>query len=270
MSQTEAPAAFAGFNERYLEADGFHIRCLEAGSGPPLVVLHGGGGLAPGRAHALLAERCRLIAFEVPGFGASPVNERSQSMPELAHTMHLAIAALGLGRYALLGSSFGGRLAAWLALEAADEVEALVLVAPAAILREDPQPAAQSPQEIAARLYAHPERQPLPAVDPAVTEKQIALVRRVFGPARAPDLEAGLGALQTPTLVLFGTEDRVTAPDLGRIYQEIMPRCQFVLVYDAGHALAQERPEAFARIVADFIARKAEFVTSAGDSMLSP
>ncbi|HZQ35962.1 MAG TPA: hypothetical protein VFD32_08520, partial [Dehalococcoidia bacterium] len=83
MSQTEpstapaGPAAETCFAERYVEADGFRIRYLEAGSGRPLVLLHGGGGLTLGRAQALLAERCRVIACEVPGFGASPVNERS-------------------------------------------------------------------------------------------------------------------------------------------------------------------------------------------------
>lgn len=276
MSQTEASTASAGpavdarFEERYVEADGFRIRYLEAGSGRPLVLLHGAGGLALGRAHALLAERCRVLAFEVPGFGASSVNERSRSMPDLAHTMREATAALGLGRYALLGSSFGGRLAAWLAIEDAAAVEALVLVAPAAIMRDDPPPPVASPEEQSARLYAHPERQPLPALDPAAVDKQRRLIGRVFGQSRDPALEAGLAALPAPTLVLFGTEDRVLAPELGRIYQEIMPRCRFVLVYDAGHAIAQERPEAFAALVADFIERKDAVATRATSSIVSP
>ncbi|HZQ34855.1 MAG TPA: alpha/beta hydrolase [Dehalococcoidia bacterium] len=264
----------ARFAERYVDADGFRIRYFEAGSGRPLVLLHGGGGLILGRAQALLAERCRVIACEVPGFGASPVNERSQSMRDLAHTMRQAIAALGLGRYALLGESFGGRLAAWLAIEAgsaaSEEVEALVLAAPAAILRDDPPPRTAAPQELAARLYAHPERQPLPALDPDVAEKQSRLIGRVFGPSRDAALEAGLAALPVPTLVLFGTEDRVTVPELGRIYQELMPRCRFVLVYDAGHAIAQERPEAFAALVADFVERKDTIATNAGSSIINP
>src|SRR5262245_41543366 len=60
------------------------------------------------------------------------------------------------------------------------------------------------------------------------------------------ELEAGLRALEAPALAVFGTEDRVSPPELGRTYNEIIPRCHFVLVYDAGHAVAEERPEALA------------------------
>lgn len=270
MSQAEAPAAFA---ERFVEADGFLIRYLDSGEGgsePPLLVLHSAGGLRLGRAHELLAERRRLIAFQIPGFGVSPVNERTQSMRELAHTLLQAIGALGLTRYALMGSSFGGRLAAWLAVAAGDRVEALVLSAPAAILPELPPPAAGSLEEMAALLYAHPERQPQPPLDPATREKHQALVRRILGPARDAELEAGLAALQVPALVLFGTEDRLTPPELGRIYSGLLPRCHVVLVYDAGHEIEQERPEAFAGLVGDFLDRKLGFVTSGASSLINP
>jgi pimeloyl-ACP methyl ester carboxylesterase len=64
------------FVERAVEADGFTIRYLEAGEGPPLVCFHGGGGLRMSRAHELLAATHRVIAFEAPGFGSSPANER--------------------------------------------------------------------------------------------------------------------------------------------------------------------------------------------------
>ena len=119
-------------------------------------------------------------------------------------------------------------------------------------------------------MYAHPERQPVSTLDSEVEEKQSRLLGRVFGPWQDPALEAGLSALQTPTLVLFGTEDRTLAPELGRIYQEIMPLCRFVLVYDAGHAIAQERPEAFAALVADFVERKDAIATRATSSIVNP
>src|SRR5581483_9894058 len=103
------------FSERFVEADGFEIRYMEAGDGPPLVCLHGAGGLRLSRGHELLAERHRVIAFETPGFGASPVNQRSASMMELAATMGTASSALGLERFSLWGISFGGKLALSLA-----------------------------------------------------------------------------------------------------------------------------------------------------------
>ena len=84
------------FTEGYIEADGFRIRYQEAGQGEPLVSLHGAGGMRLSRSHVLLAAQYRVIVFEVPGFGHSPANERSQSMPELARTMTQAITNLGL------------------------------------------------------------------------------------------------------------------------------------------------------------------------------
>jgi pimeloyl-ACP methyl ester carboxylesterase len=71
----------AGFAERHVDADGFRIRYLEAGQGPPLVHLHGAGGPRLGRVHDLLAARFGVIAFEVPGFGESPENQRSGFHP---------------------------------------------------------------------------------------------------------------------------------------------------------------------------------------------
>ena len=121
------------FTEGYIEADGFRMRYKEAGQGEPLVSLHGAGGMRIYRSHALLAEQYRVIVFEVPGFGQSPANERSQSMPELARTMAQAVTNLGLERCNLMGNSFGGKLALWLAVQQPERIQALVLVAPAAI-----------------------------------------------------------------------------------------------------------------------------------------
>src|SRR5204863_9891121 len=86
----------SAFREGHVEADGFRIRYMEAGQGTPLVHLHGAGGLRLNPAHELLARRCRVIAFEMPGFGQSPENTRTRSMAELASTMGLAIKNLGI------------------------------------------------------------------------------------------------------------------------------------------------------------------------------
>src|SRR5579862_9483702 len=101
------------FEEKFVEADGFRIRYLEAGAGEPLIWFHGGGGLQTNRMHEMLAAKHRLIAFEAPGFGASPINERTKSMADLAATMGKAITALGIDTYKVSGISFGGKLALW-------------------------------------------------------------------------------------------------------------------------------------------------------------
>jgi pimeloyl-ACP methyl ester carboxylesterase len=257
------------FAERTIAAGGFQIRYLEAGEGDPLVCFHGGGGMLISRGHELLAHTHRVLAFELPGFGYSPVNETTRSMPELAQTMHDAVTALGIERFSLWGSSFGGLLALWLAVRAPERLEALVLAAPAAIRTDMPPP--DSPEELAAILYAHPERRPpIGPVSPGVTAKQRALVDRLIGPKRDPELEASMRRLQVPTLVMFGTEDRLTPPELGRHYRELIPNSHFVIVYDAAHAVDADRPEAFAALVDDFLTQREQFVVSRASGLLYP
>jgi len=259
----------AGFSENHVEADGFRIRYREAGSGSTLVTLHGAGGLRVSRSHELLAEQHRVIVFEAPGFGASPANERSTSLMDLAATMGQATANLGLDRFSLMGNSFGGKLALWLAVQQPERIESLVLAAPAAIRPEQSirVPAA----ERQGLMHAHPERQPaLPPLDPAIVAKQETLVGRLMGPPRDETLEALFPNLTMPVLVLFGTLDRVIPPDMGRIYREKLPNCHFMLLYDAAHALDADRPEAFASVVNDFLARREGFIVNTDSGLIHP
>ena len=271
MAQTEQAVARpgAGFAERYVEAEGFRVRYLEAGQGPTLVHFHGAGGVRLTGGHDRLAERFRVLAVEVPGFGAS-VNKTSRSTPELALSLAGVIRALGVDRYSLWGTSFGGRLALWLALQAPEGIDALVLEAPAAIVPEGSRPPAGTPEERMRLLFAHPERQPPPPPeDPEVRARQQALLRRIGSPTRE-ETEARLPELAVPTLVLFGTEDRVIPPEMGRVYREKVPSCSYLLVYDAGHEVAADRPEAFAAVVADFLTHREQFIVSQASGLKYP
>jgi 2-hydroxy-6-oxonona-2,4-dienedioate hydrolase/4,5:9,10-diseco-3-hydroxy-5,9,17-trioxoandrosta-1(10),2-diene-4-oate hydrolase len=96
------------------------------------------------------------------------------------------------------------------------------------------------------------------------------LVRCLAGPDRDPDLETKLRALAAPTLVLFGTFDRLIAPEMGHFYKELIPNCHLVFVYDAGHAIGAERPEAFVEVVADFLERHEAFIISRTDTVINP
>jgi pimeloyl-ACP methyl ester carboxylesterase len=268
MAQIDTPGA--AFREGFVEADGFRIRYMAAGTGSPLVILHGAGGFSLTRGHELLVRQFRVIAFEMPGFGRSPENTRTHDVPELARTMAAAAAALDLERYNLLGISFGGTTALWLAVQHPERVLGLVLAAPAAIGWAS-RPGVGSPEEMARRLYAHPERMPrLPPADPAVVAKQQAFVARIRGPERDPDLEAKIRELPVATLVLFGTLDRVIPPEMGRHYKELIPNCQLVFVYDAGHAIGAERPEAFTDVVGDFLERHEAFVIRRTETLIHP
>ncbi len=261
----------AAFREGVVEVDGFRIRYCEGGRGAPVVHLHGAGGMRLTAGHDHLAGDRRVIAFEMPGFGASAENTRTADMGELGTTMVHAADALGLDRFDLWGTSFGGKVSLWLASQHPERIKALVLEAPAAIRPPGTRPPSGTPEEMARALYAHPERMPpFPAVDPAIQAKTRALVSRLIGPDRDPAIEERMRRLDIPTLVLFGTRDRVIPPEMGRHYRELMPNCHLILVYDAGHAIGAERPEAFAEVVSDFLDRHEAFVISRAETVIHP
>ena len=106
--------------------------------------------------------------------------------------------------------------------------------------------------------------------DPAIRAKTQPLVQRLRGPDRDADLESRLPSLGAPTLVLFGTLDSVITPAMGRVYKDLMPGCHLVFVYDAGHGISTDRPEAFAEVVVDFLERHEAFVISRAETVIHP
>ena len=120
-------------------------------------------------------------------------------------------------------------------------------------------------------LFAHPERlPPLPPQDPEIQARTGRLVARLRGPDRDPELDALMPGIATPTLALFGTLDRVTPPELGRHYKTLLPNCNLVLVYDAGHAIGTDRPAAFCEVVGDFLERHEAFIISQSETLINP
>jgi pimeloyl-ACP methyl ester carboxylesterase len=268
---TQTHTAGTAFREKFVDADGFRIRYLEAGSGAPLVHFHGAGGLHLYRSHELLASKHRVLLFEVPGFGNSPANERSQSVEDLGRTMAQAVSCLGIDQFNLMGNSFGGRLALLTALQAPERIHSLVLVAPAAILPDNHvRPQNLSPEERINRLFAHPERVDLPAaLAPEIVAKQGALTRRLATPSREA-IEARMAAFQPPVLIVWGTDDRMIPSEMGRVYVEKLPTAFLFLMYDAGHEADADRPEAFTDLVSEFIERGAGFVVTHRTGVIHP
>jgi pimeloyl-ACP methyl ester carboxylesterase len=271
MNHSTSVAPSALFTEKTVEADGFEIRYLEAGSGDPLVYIHGASGVRLSKAHDILAESYRIIAFEVPGFGDSPANETSQNLGELAATLCNAVANLGIDSYNLMGMSFGGKVTLSMGIHDKDKIKSLVLLAPAAIRLTDSPPPAGGLAAMKAALHAHPDDHPdLPAYGEGVLEKQHALVGRVMGPPRDEAFETALGELEFPVLVCFGTEDKLMPPEVAHIYAELLPNCHLMMIYDAAHAVDADRPEAVAEVTGDFIERHEKFLVRQQSDMIHP
>jgi pimeloyl-ACP methyl ester carboxylesterase len=263
----------SAFIERKVDADGFTIRYLEAlpqlDNAEPAVCIHGAGGLRLSPMHEMLASTHRVIAFETPGFGASPANERSRGMTELAATLCAAVAVLGITSYNLMGTSFGGKLATHVALQEGAKLQSLILLSPA-VFRPAERPAMGSAEERRAVMHAHPERFPLAPGNPEIDAKHEALVRRLIGPPRDAAFEEKLSTLSVPTLVIFGTEDRLTPPEMARFYRQHYGNAHLMLIYDAAHLVELDRPEAVTEVIGDFLARKERFLVSEQSGVIHP
>ena len=70
------------------------------------------------------------------------------------------------------------------------------------------------------------------------------------------DVMADVGSLAIPTLVMTGSQDRMTPPKYGRFLAENIPGAEYVAIEDAGHMLAQERPDEVAGAIIDFTGRR--------------
>jgi pimeloyl-ACP methyl ester carboxylesterase len=225
--------------ENHLDTGGgVRMRYLEGGAGDPIVVLHGGEGLAWSSIHESLAGRYRVIAPEVPFVGTGA----RLSMRELGRTLTSFASGLGLDRYRLMSSGLSARIALWQAIDTPERIDALVMIAPAAILPDD---------------------WPAPAGMPAA-------LAELARPHRDPELERRLGEIRAPVLVIFGTRDDVVPPAMGRHYRERIPNSYYVMVYDAGHAIAAERPDALTKLVGDFLERGDAFIVNRASGLINP
>lgn len=267
-----APAAqrpSAAFKEGHVEAAGFRIQYLEAGQGNPVVILDAmTWGVS--KLHDALAQTYRVVALELPRFGRSPANSRWQSARDLANTMAQAAATLVEDTYTLIGISFGANVALCQTLRAPDKVEALILISPTSIFPTG-RTALDTPEDMSKHLFAHPENVRVSGtVDPAVALKEQPLVQWLNGATHDAEAEKKLSEIQCATLVVFGLEDKMVAPEAARIYREKIRNSNVSIVYDAGHLIMAERPEALIEAVSDFVERRETFIVGRRSSIINP
>jgi len=249
-------------------ADGIEIRCLEAGAGSPLVYLHGGGGFRLSVAHRAFAECHRLVALELPGFGKTPAHASHTSARAIAATIARALESLGIDVCALMGHSVGANIALWLAIDHPALVSSLILVAPTAFRPEASGIGGSLPHEIPAQDAAHLWFGELASSQEQTSMRELA--RSLSGPGTDPDLAKAMGGLAIPVLALFGTRSSVVSTDAAREYSRSIPKCFTTMVYDAGHDIDLDRPDAVTAVVENFLQHGESFIVNRENAIINP
>lgn len=241
----------ADFSEGTVDTESFSFRYWEAGQGRSVVLLDSTG-WRQSVLHDTLADKYRIFSLELPGTGGSPTNTKSQSVKDLANETAKATSMLTTERYTLIGTSFGAHVALWRTLEAPEKVEALILVSPIAIQPIDV-PVNATAAVVHELMFAHPENaQKHQPTAQEIFAKERELTRRLNSGVHDSEAEARLGEIRCPTLAVFGNRDRLVSPEAARVCRENIPNCNIAIVYDAGHCILGDRPEALTNTVADY------------------
>ena len=266
---TNGPQATASVDApagEYLQVGDGRVHLLRGGEGEPLLFLHAAGGAGTWlEFHRLLARGFDVVAPDHPGFGGSDEFAEVEAMDDLVYHYLDVMDQLGLDRPHVVGASFGGWIAAELAVAAPHRVGSLVLLGPAGLRLPD-HPVADlflmSPDQLVATLYhdpavaagmlpAHPDLDFVLAQYRDLT----ALARFSWTPFLSnPKLERRLHRITAPTLVVAPSDDRLIPIAHGRRYAELIPGARFAEIGECGHAMYFERPAEFAEMTAAFLA----------------
>jgi len=248
---------------------GNEIELRRAGSGPPVLLLHGSYGWW-GWEPVLdtLARRFTVVAPSLPGFGRSPRQPGIDTIDDLAYWLLDAVPELGTDPMRVVGFGLGGWLAAEAAVRCPPSVERLVLVDSVGIKIsdretrdiEDPFILVGDAQQ--ALLWADPAtyQVPLPRVGmeeallEAMLHNQESAMYYGFKPfMHNPKLLQRLHRITAPTLVVWGSDDRVVRPAYGRELARQIPQARFVEIPRAGHYPHREQVDAFVLSIAEFL-----------------
>lgn len=281
--------------ERYgrpnsLHADvggGVRLHYLESGpaGAPPLLLIHGFGDNAftwDGWTKRLSANY-RVIAVDLPGHGLSEAPADFPADPtRYADVVDAFLGRLGLAHVAVAGNSLGGAVAWQLALRHPERVGRLILVDaagwPTETLKNPPLAFRIMRYKAGRDLLASIDNMPLirqglaaDVVNKGVlTEpfiKRWADLQRLPGhrtilmslrPGTIAASKETLAAIRVPTLILWGAEDRIIAPDSARKFADAIPGSRLIVYPRAGHLPQLEVPERSAADVAAFLGSGSE------------
>lgn len=268
---------------RFVEVDGLNIHYVEAGQGPALIFVHGGGPGASGLSNfskniSAFADRYRVIAIDLPCYGKSTKLRISEPLWGFyAKTLARFIEVLGLEKAHLVGNSAGGAASLKCALDHPERVDRLVLMGPGggySLFEKQPSDGILS--LITFYLPPGPSLERMKAFvkylvyDPSTLTDELLQerVNNASDPETAeymplkvgphlPQIEElwreRLDKLPHETLIIWGREDRVNPLDQGLILARQIPNARFLVMPKCGHWAQWEKADEFNRTVAAFL-----------------
>lgn len=246
-------------------ADGLHMVYLEGGQGEPLMLLHGFSDDKDNFVFVAQAlnGRYHLIIPDITGFGDSerPQGANYGAASQVERLRALA-RALKIEHPHLGGSSMGGQIALVWAADHPDEVASLWLLDAGGLRSVPPSDSANSAapssfDDEKALAIDRPLDIPKPILDYIGEQRaKNKKLEEIIGAdlAAEPDLEPRIKGLATPSLIVWGKDDRIINPAAAEILHGLLPNSKVILVEGAGHLPMLEQPE---RSAADYVAFRA-------------
>jgi pimeloyl-ACP methyl ester carboxylesterase len=271
---------------RSMDIDGGAVNYVDMGSGsaPPVLFVHGLGGCWQNWLENIprVAQERRVLAPDLPGFGASELPLDRISIPGYGRFLEKFCDRLGLDQVVVVGNSMGGFVGAEFAIQRPARVERLVLVSAAGLsitnVRRRP---LQTWGRAAAALGAYGAAHLRPAiVRPRLRHVALGYVVRhptrldadlaweiMSGAGRPGFLDAlnalldydfrdRLGEIRAPTFIVWGREDMLVPVEDASEFQRLIPNSRKVIFEDTGHVPMLERPETFNALLMEFMAEE--------------
>ena len=233
------------FATQRLSVNGVEVAMLTAGSGDPLLFLHGPGTISGFEFALGWADRFQVLVPYHPGFGESADDTRVREIHDyVLHYLEL-LDQLGLARVNLVGHSVGGWLAARFAIEHGPRVRRLVLVSPMGL---------RVPDHPTVDLFRVPPER-ASGIEAVVSQyrEETSLARVMWERNYDLTLERWLHRANMPTLLVWGEADRVVPVEQAQVWARSLPDARVEVLPGAGHLVLQQEPRA-TQAVKDFLA----------------
>lgn len=230
------------------------------GSGRALVHLHPAGGVRWTPALEILSRTHAIHTPTFPGFDGTALVESANSRQALARLVGDYIHKEIGQACDVMGCSFGGAVALWLAIDHPQCVDHLVLECPAGLQTIDPA-LRSNPHAFYKALFAHPEKVSYEKKPEEIEARNRAMLGHYGAEdGKDPGLLEAVGRIRATALVVHGTEDRIIAAETMRLLKSRLARAFLVYVWDAAHSIEVDQPERLAALVGSFLERSDAFV----------